>query len=438
MHFGTRSRLALTLALSAAALALPRGASAGCAVVEADRDANGTTDVRLTGDTKKQIATAEIRNDGSYLVQIDCNGNGLFTDVGDVVRSGAGPIESYILELAGNDTITVVQADNLVGASRSVVIALAGITNSVTFDTLGNDLLSGSNLAIEIIGSTRFDFVTLDFAGSVINSSELILRGDLSSDQDRLDYFAPATVTNSVVDINIDLGSGANKVNWTDAGTITGSTETVALSGSDVTTETDTVTTDFAGKIEGGSRLEFFLKLNSGDDRYLGRFDVASYDVDSLGGSSSEARYYFHGGPGFDRLDVSSIGSGAATDNGLIEIRMEGYHQPDTLTLDWDGLTGSGVFRLRSFTGDASDLVLASLATASGSSNDLDVAICSDSEADISLQGDTAYLAVVDRGSATAGPAGAVIVDGGLDGIDFCAFFGTVPHLALNCEAGSY
>jgi len=45
----------------------------------------------------------------------------------------------------------------------------------------------------------------------------------------------------------------------------------------------------------------------------------------------------------------------------------------------------------------------------------------------------------VDRsGAATPGPAGAAIVDGALDGTDYCAYFGTLPHLAFNCEAGTY
>ncbi len=437
MQLGTRRWR--PLALAAAVLVLPRMASGGCSVPPpADRDGNGTLDLRIAGDAARQTVVAEIHNDGSYLVSVDCNNNSI-VDTGDVLSSGLGPIETLSFELGGNDTITILQTDDLVGAVRNVVVALLGVSNSVTYNSQGHGILAASNLGIEIIGSTRFDLVTLDLTGSAITASKLVVRGDLGADLDRFDFFGPATMTGSALDLGFDLGSGANRLNWDDeAGTLTASTENVSIFGSDIATYVDTVTTDFSAKIEGGSRVDFSFKLYSGDDRYTGRFDVASYGVDSLGAAGSEARYYIHGGPGFDRLAVSSVGAGAAADNGLIEIRMDGYLQPDTLSFDWDGLSGSGAFRYRANGGDASDLILASLATDAASTNDIDAFACTDSEGDISLQGDTAYLAVVDRGAASAGPAGAAIVNGGLDGIDACSYFGNLPHHAFNCEAGTF
>jgi len=437
----TRSRPLAALVLLGAALLAARSSEAGCSIIDGDRDGNGTADVRIVGDALRHAVVAEIHNDGSYLISVDCNNNGSFADAIDVVRSAPGPVESYIFELVGSDTLTINQTDDLVGALRHVVVAMGGISNTVTFHSQGHAILAGSDVAFDLIGSPRSDTVTLDFTGSAVASSVVSVRGDMTFDQDHVTVKAPASVTDSNFDVLVDLGPGFNSFSWDDnGGTLTNSNLAVEVQGSDVTTETDLVTTRFAGSLESNSRADFNVRLNSGDDQFIGTFDVSTYGVDKLGASGSEARYYVNGGPGFDRLQVSDAGTpGAAVDNGLIDIRLEGYLQPDTLTLDWHGLTGSGTYRFRATGGDASDVVVASLATDPASTNVIDALVSTDSEGDISFFGDTAYLGVVDRGgSASPGPAGAVIVDGGLDGTDYCAYFGTLPHLAFNCEAGTY
>jgi hypothetical protein len=64
--------------------------------------------------------------------------------------------------------------------------------------------------------------------------------------------------------------------------------------------------------------------------------------------------------------------------------------------------------------------------------------VSGNAELDFTFEGDTVYAAVVDPGgNASFGPGNAVLLSGGIDGDDFCGFFGSGPHAALGCEAGS-
>jgi hypothetical protein len=87
--------------------------------------------------------------------------------------------------------------------------------------------------------------------------------------------------------------------------------------------------------------------------------------------------------------------------------------------------------------GDGYDFVLGSIVADAASTNVLDIAMHAAAEGDITLAGDTVYVSVLDiGGNATLGPSGHVLVDGGLQGDDWCGFFGNKAHKSLNCEAG--
>ncbi len=179
MALGKVGRPILAAAVFGLALAGPAKAIA-CSVIEADKDGNGTTDLRVVGDAGKQNAVIEIRQVG-YLVKVDCNGNGSYTDPGDIVKSGTATIETYSVELGGGDVISVLQTGDLLGASKNVVLALGAGGNKVTLATQGFGLLANSNLGIEFLGSTGAESVTLDFTGSNIVSSAVFIRGDVGA-----------------------------------------------------------------------------------------------------------------------------------------------------------------------------------------------------------------------------------------------------------------
>ena len=109
-----RFRVGLELAVSFAALGLLAGSppARACAVTEADIDKNGSMDLRITGSAGKQNAIIEIHNTG-YLVMVDCNGNGIFTNPGDIVKSGTATIETYYVDLQGGDVVTINQTEDI-------------------------------------------------------------------------------------------------------------------------------------------------------------------------------------------------------------------------------------------------------------------------------------------------------------------------------------
>src|SRR5262245_54551059 len=133
MGFSRPARPLWTFACAAACLAAPRLAlAAACGTT--GPDARGV--LLVTGDSFKQIAEVTVFNDGFYHVRLDCNGNGVFTDSIDIDRTG-GPAETVRIELGGgNDTLTVLQAEDFSGTSHSVLIAAGpatvGHTNVIT------------------------------------------------------------------------------------------------------------------------------------------------------------------------------------------------------------------------------------------------------------------------------------------------------------------
>ena len=83
--------------------ALPRSGQAACSVTQGDFDGNGRDDVRIVGDARHQyISIAD--SQASYRVQVDCNGDGDFTDAEDVdtgVRNF--DIETFDVQGKGQD-----------------------------------------------------------------------------------------------------------------------------------------------------------------------------------------------------------------------------------------------------------------------------------------------------------------------------------------------
>jgi hypothetical protein len=444
MRITPRHRLAVALAALGMVLAAPRPSQAGCAVVE-KTNTNlpvPTKDVRVVGDTLPQMAVIEIHSDGSYVVKIDCNYKGGLPDFTDStldkVVPGPGPAEGFSLELGGRDTVQILQFDDFSGVSRSVTVALTGTGNTVTYSSQGHAMTSRSNVSLEIVGSSLVDNVLVDLAGSALDTSMFILRGDMGFGADKLEIRSPATMNAAELDLGMDMGPGYNTFVWNDAGTVTASTVALELQGGDEPYVYDTATLNASGTLEGNSRAEVRFHMNNGSDVVKANFDLANFGVDTLGASGSEARYWVLGGAAWDNISVNGTGLGSAVNNGLIDIRTEGDDQGDVLTLDWPSLAGSGTFRYRSGGGSAYDLVIASLATDAASTNVLDMWISGGAERDISFTGDTAVLAVVNQGAAVTGPMGAVIVSGGTEEIDFCSFFGNVPHFAYDCEAGAF
>lgn len=436
-----RSALPLALAVLAGALATPR-ASLACSITPpTDFDHNGTPDLKLIGDGTKQNAIIELRDSG-YLAKIDCNGNGSYTDSTDVSRSGSEHIESYILALGGNDTITVVQTADLIGATKSVVFSGGG-ANRFTFRSQGYALRQQSSLAFEVRGGSGGDNVMIDFSGSTVADSMIVVRGDLGDGVNTGSFVGAALTTSSVVDVNLALGTatGNTTAAYNDGGgVVSNSTVTVHLLGNDATKVFDNVSTTFSGQLEDDSRVLLYTNLQGGDDRYTAHFDVSSFGIDTAGAPGSELYVKVYGGLGFDVIKVDDLGAaGAATVNGLLSFDLFGGQQPDAIGVVWHGLKGSGEVRYRADGGLANDKINGTVVVDPASTNTLLFQFNGATEQDISTKvADLLTVAFDAPAGAHYGALPGVILDGGLQGDDVCNFTGSATHRAQGCEKGAW
>jgi hypothetical protein len=420
-----------------AVLAMPRTALA-CSAPKADFDHNGTTDIKLVGDTKKQNAIVELRS-GGYLVQIDCDGNGTYTGAVDVNASGTDEIETYIIALAGGDVVTVRQTADLVGASKNVVAVFSGGTNKLTFLSQGFGSSGHSNLGFEVGGGGGADTFTIDFSGSSISQTLIVARGILGNGANVGSVIGPASVADSVIDVAVDLGLGNTNGAYSDGGGILSrSALNVHFTGGDVSTAGDTVTTTFSGKLQDLSRVYIASDLRQGNDKYFGHFDISSFAIDDVGIGDSEMVVRVDMGSGFDISKVDDLGAaGPATINGALVHDITLGQQPDAANILWNGLTGSGIFAYRIDGGWANDKLNATIVADSSATNTILFANHGNTEQDISpLVADLVNVTFDAGSSVSYGALGGLLLDGGMQGDDVCTFVGSALPSAINCEKG--
>src|SRR5262245_37441730 len=204
MYLRTGPRLILLPVAFCAALATPRPTLA-CGAPKGDFDHNGTTDIRLVGDAARQNAIIQLHS-GGYDIKIDCDGNGNYTGPTDIHVSGTDEIESYIIALGGNDTVTIVQTADMAGVSKDIVALLTGGTNKLIFKSQGFAINGNSSLTFEVSGAAGADTFALDFSGSDVSQSLILARGILGSGANNGSVVGPAHLTDSVLDVNVDLG----------------------------------------------------------------------------------------------------------------------------------------------------------------------------------------------------------------------------------------
>jgi hypothetical protein len=426
-RIATASRLLPVLAAAGLLLGAARTSGAGCLVYSGkDLDGNGTPDLRIIGDALKQTLTIADAGD-SVTITADCNNNGRTTDVGDINGVTYTGVETIQLELnGGGDVITYSPSAALNGVSRHLVLVLGSSGNTVNIvDPGGFPLQANTSLEVDIVGGLNRDIVTVDLSGAVVSNSALIVRGDLNTGSDDLIVKLPQ-LTNALVDFDVDLGQGNNTVDFESSPAVMASTVRFHVDGGDFDSNSDVVNTLFASTLDGASRLDFDANLHRGRDFYQGLVDLANFKLLN----SSEALVRVNGGDGQDFLSMSDTGTGGVmTDNGLFHVAFHGGRDNDVLSCDLNGISGSGDVRLRMQGGLQLDTLLSSILLDAASTNNLDfVAQGGRSE-------DTLYAAVFEMGgTATMGPAGAVILDGGAELDRQCLTGGNAPVQVLMCE----
>jgi hypothetical protein len=420
-------RTGFALALLGVALVAPRAGYAACTVSVGNSDTNGTPDLRLVGDTYGQTAIIELRGIGGW--KVTCAG---------VVSTGTQNIETYVIALGGNDTVTVLQTEDLVGDSKNIVFSEPAGGNRFTYQSQGFAIRDHSSLVFELRGGAGNDNVKLDFLGATVDTSMVLVRGDLGGGTNIAAFVGAAVTRNALVDVDIKGGIAYND----GGGLVSNSTVNVRMNAADDYYSGDVISATFSGQVEDGSRVYLKADLLRGQDKFWGNFDVSRFSIDAAGTGGSEVSLLAKGGNGADVLKISDLSdqgiTGVAAVNGLLSIDLEGGNQPDALGLVWHGLTGTGEFRYRAAGENAYDQLNATFATDPTSANLLSFLLLGNTERDFSpAVFDTITANVTDNGTASYGALGEVILDGGLQGDDTCNFTGNAPHVALMCEKGT-
>jgi hypothetical protein len=402
--------------------------AAACAVTSADLDGNGTPDLKILGNSNPQHL--EVQDDGTGLtVFLDCNGNNLFTDPpssGDINGQFFPGIETLNVQLAGKDSIKYTQTGTWTGVVRNLQIILGPFANTLTI--IGNGAINAnSSFVLDLQGGPNLDTVTLDFSAASLSNSALIVYADLNSGSDVFTVHEPQANA-SKVDVRVNLGTGDNQALVDSAAPLVQSSSfRVNVEGdNNALYQHDRITTSFGGTFD-DSRVLVNANLRDGEDFAVFHFPGSALSV--LNGS--ELRVRASGNLSNDDLSVDDAGgTGAILNDGLIEAVLRGGPGIDTLDVNLNGMAGSGTLRVREHGGVQPDKIFCSILTDSTSTNALDLLVQG------GRANDTVLSVVYDPGgNATFGPAGAAILDGGLEN-DACLAGGAASVETLNCEPG--
>ena len=329
------------------AAAAARAASAACEALEPraywsasfalkDLDRDGTLDLKVTGSSSKEhVVIIEDAVAGTTTLWLDQDGNNLQNSK-DVIREISGPLGTISVDLGSGDDLLEYRA----------VSSLDAIARSLEFDTgSGNDRLivdtSGENNGL--FGSV----MTCDFDLDSGNDSAFIKMGAVDNSQFRLnldgytgndviDLWMLADIPASLVDIDVNLGSGKNTLDIGSIATISdGSNVFRDVKGGTSSSEYDRVTTFFTNDVE-NARLLVGAVLNGGNDSFTNSFDLQEFDILPLG----LVRFSINGGDGTDTLAVNRGGTSGPADiepGGLLDVRLTGGNGNDKVTLDLGG-----------------------------------------------------------------------------------------------------
>ncbi len=383
-----------------------------------DLDGDGAADdIRIVGDSHKNIVTIDDNGADTLTISIDADGNGDTTGKHDLAPTpftfSSGSVAVEVKLGGGNDVLNYTVKGNLSASTRLLTADLGAGNNTFTFSTGTFDVFNTSRVGLDITGSTKTDTVTIDFdevRKSVVTVSLNLGKGNDTAgvDFDRID-------DGSSVDVVADLGSGTNtitldlqEVGFGDRGTV--NADVTGGSGK------DTVTLNLHDDIGDGTKassVSFKADLGGGNDVFTGNLDYAGYvfRVDD----HSVASIVVKGGTGNDSLSVKGAGATGTIrldPDSHLSIDLQGGAGNDTVSVDLgktDAVELIGELRVRIDGGLGKDVLAALVAHNANSTGHYDLAV-------LGGQGDdqATFLVNSNVGTPTFGPTGKALFDGGL------------------------
>jgi hypothetical protein len=169
-----------------------------------------------------------------------------------------------------------------------------------------------------------------------VDNSVFRLNLDAGSGNDTVSLQMLGDVPTSLVDIDLGLGTGKNKLDVNSTATVSGGANFfLDIRGGGASSESDVVTTRFTNDVE-NARLIVTANLYGGNDSFTNTFDLEEWDVRQLG----YVRFAIDGGDGNDTIALTrggTIGPADIDPGGIFEVRLMGGNGNDKVNLDLGG-----------------------------------------------------------------------------------------------------
>jgi hypothetical protein len=385
-----------------------------------DLDADGNADdVKIVGgnESTKVFITDEGMGAGSLAISVDINGDGDFTDGGEVSAQVVNVTDdSCIIDLklgGGNDVVTYQLGGNLALSNRHLSIDLGSGNDVFLFNGNGHSATAGTMLMIDFLAGAGNDQLMMVVPD--MSNSEIVIDAIMGAGNDVVSQQTAGGIlsieSNSFLDVNVDLGAGANTASIMLAATIgTGTKSNVSydiIGGSGV----DKVNVMNAIELGNGvqnSNLNVNAELGGGNDEFS--FISVQLDIET----DSSQFVHASGGSGNDKIVVGYVEDTASTIKGLAQYDLLGGLGNDQIVSFLVGniatgiITLTGQLKLNMMGQEGNDQMYAALLTTAASTGNyslIQTGGAGNDEMAVGLETNGATM--------TYGKFGKLIVDGG-------------------------
>jgi hypothetical protein len=392
--------------------------------------------IRIVGGNENSRVLIDDEGDGagSLLINVDANGDGDFTDVGDTLNLVV-PVtdDTCVIEIlmgGGNDIVAYRLQGNLHESRRVISVNLGNGNDRFTFNTQSFDITEESVVLLEVLGGSGHDEASVAI-GNVLESN-LVVETALGKGNDIFRFNTSnhgiASIDDgAIVEVAADVGPGANKFEFFNStlvgGTIDGQLLMDLTGGSGV----DTVQGLWASSTGNGSDASLTslsMQLGGGNDVV----DMTYYQLSVAVGSTSKTRV--QGGDGNDSLKFQYADENPTTIYGELQFDLLGGTGDDVIDVNllWTLIGGAidldGRLRLNIFGQEGDDDI-------SAQARFDDVSLGNYSLVVMSGSGDDKVRAVVETGSTllSYGRFGKLALSGGQGFDELLSTFFTSPFL---------
>jgi hypothetical protein len=378
----------------------------------------------------------------------------------------------FDLELVGKkDALTFSMAGTYIGREADLEIHLGKGENHFTFNPGLTEINTHSDVNLNIVGHNGNDFVNLNF-GNILESRVNVSATGLGGSKTAVSPSTPrdtitfgtlrAGIRNASVDVNIGLGTGDNNLTFNygsdlghlapaagvaaSAGDFGPSTFNVNITSSGRRQDVANVLLFANGEVNTGSVLNWNTQLLAGNNTFNAVIDASQFQIDDDGGQfindahlGGAAHFNVRGGSGNDNISFATTNQDSTVElSGMLDINIAAGAGKDNINVDLGGAGGftdddpfelratNRELRLRIVGGTGPDTIDVNLSNAATATFAYDIAIQGGS-----TRNDITFVGVNPGGKPTFGPAGRVLIDGGV-GQSEAEVFGNFPVRVRN------